>query len=301
MNLIALLSFYDEPVESLATCLAGCASVGVDHVIAVDGAYALFPDAQPASHPNQHAAITLACRELQLGLTLHVPARVWDGNEVQKRTALFAAGHAAATPGDWFLVVDADEIPGTGHDIKAHLADCPEDVCDVEIFDTVAARAGQADWQPSFTMRRLFRRLPEPITVDTNHITYLAPDGRALSGWDGQSDLAASRDLSQVLRLEHRPDRRPQDRQLAKLIYYGQRDEQRIERGTCSCGQPAVQLVASRWKPSEIGPVAQWDEACATCAPRLEKVGRIRLRQLGVDPDKVAIENRNGRLPAAAG
>lgn len=299
MNVIALLSFYDEPVEALVACIRGCAASGVSHIVAVDGAYALYPDGEAASHPNQHAAVMLACRELGVGCTLQVPGAVWAGNEVEKRTALFAAGHAVATPGDWFLVVDADEIVQADPDhLEAALDGCAEDVCDVEIFDTVAARADQHDWQPSFTMRRLFRA--QQITVDTNHITYVADDGRVLSGWDGQHDLAASHDLSGVVRLEHRPDRRPQDRLLAKLVYYGQRDDSRAERGACSCGEPAARLVASQWKPSDIGPVAQWVEACDECAPRLEKVGRVRLRQLGVDPDRVSVENRNGVIPVGA-
>ena len=298
-RLVALLSFYDEPIEDLTACIVGCRTAGVDHVIAFDGAYALFPGGQAASDPRQHAAITLACRELGIGCTLHVPASTWAGNEVQKRTALFKAAEAVTEPGDWLLVVDADEAATRAPaDLKTQLDSTPYDVAEVQILDVVALREARPDWPAYFSMRRLFRA--QPITVQTNHITYVSASGTVLQGWDGRGDLAPSLDLSGSFLLEHRPDRRPQDRQLAKFVYYGERDDQRIERGQCECGEPAVRLVAHRWKSSPIGPVSEWHEACATCAAEFESVGRRRLLQMGVDPDRVRIENRNGHAPIPA-
>jgi hypothetical protein len=63
LRLHGLLAFYDEPESSLLACVDALADAGVDHLVAVDGAYELFPDAKPASPVNQHAAIVLACRE----------------------------------------------------------------------------------------------------------------------------------------------------------------------------------------------------------------------------------------------
>jgi hypothetical protein len=103
--------FYDEPVPELVACIKGLHDAGVTELVAVDGAYALYPDGQPASDPNQHAAIVLACRRLGMGCTLHVPARVWAGNEVEKRTFLFKLGWTVAEEGDWFWVQDADMVP----------------------------------------------------------------------------------------------------------------------------------------------------------------------------------------------
>lgn len=296
MRIHALLCFYDEPVLDLVACIVGLREAGVDHVVAVDGAYALYPDARAASHPDQHAAIHLACRDLGMACTLHVPAEPWAGNEVEKRTFLFALGWACASPGDWFWVQDADMVvTESPDDLKARLAATDCVTAEVEILDVVAQRAQQKDWPPTFAMRSLFRA--QPIQVGPAHCDYFTPDGVALWNGNGMSS-GETLDLTDVLVVEHRPDRRPADRQLAKLNYYAARDEALVERGMCECGERAVRLVATRWRMSRIGPVADWREACEPCGERLEAVGRRQLRQIGVDPDSVRIENRNGRAPA---
>ena len=48
VKLHGLLSFYDEPETSLLACIDGLANAGVDHLLAVDGAYQLYPDAKAA-------------------------------------------------------------------------------------------------------------------------------------------------------------------------------------------------------------------------------------------------------------
>jgi hypothetical protein len=300
VKLHGLLSFYDEPIPDLAACIKGLADAGVDHVVAVDGAYALYPDGKPASDPNQHAAIHLACRQLGLGCTLHVPQQVWEGNEVAKRTFLFQLAWTVAEDGDWFWVMDADQvITRSPEDLKDRLAATQHEVAEVEFFDVVAARANQKDWPSRFTVRNLFRA--QSIRLVTNHITYVADDGRILWGYDGQGTLEPHLDLTEVVEVEHRPDRRPMERQQAKMVYYAQRDQSLVERGDCSlCGAPSVQLVPTRWRWSDIGPVAEWAEACAPCARQIQAVNRVELAAMGVDPDSVVAENRNGRLPEPA-
>jgi hypothetical protein len=297
MRLIGLLSFYDEPVTDLVACVKGLADAGVTELVAVDGAYALYPNGLPASHPNQHAAITLACRQVGIGCTLHVPPAVWAGNEVEKRTFLFALGWAIADDGDWFWVQDADMVPvDVPDDFMDRLERTSCDTGEVEVFDTVADRAQQKDWPARFVMRSLFRA--QPIRVQTNHITYVAEDGRLLWGWEREdSPLEPALDLTDLV-VEHRPDRRPAERQFAKLCYYQTRDAEKVERGDCArCGDPSVQLVATNWRRSEIGPVAEWAEACETCAPLFEFEAAEQLRRLGIDPASVQVENRNGQAP----
>jgi hypothetical protein len=110
MKLVGLLSFYDEPVPTLLACIASLAEHGVDELVAVDGAYGLYPGGRARSHPDQHAAIVLACRELGMSCTLHAPRTVWRGNEVEKRTFMFSLAWATARDGDWFWVMDADQV-----------------------------------------------------------------------------------------------------------------------------------------------------------------------------------------------
>lgn len=305
MKLVGLLSFYDEPVEDLVACITALWSAGATEIVALDGAYGLYPDGRAASHPNQHAAIHLTCRELGVGCTLRVPAGVWEGNEVEKRNALFALAWTVAEPGDWYWVMDADQVvTRTPADFLERLERSEHDAAEIEVLDVVAQRANRGDWPARFAVRNLFRA--QPITVETNHCTYVAADGRYL--WGGNGDVKAEHgghelesclDLTADVVMEHRPDRRPRERQLAKLCYYRQRDEARIERGTCSrCGAEAVRLVPARWKMTHIGPVAQWAEACEACAEHHDRASRVRLRQMGVDPDTITVENRNGHAPA---
>jgi hypothetical protein len=300
VRILGLLSFYDEPVADLAACITSLHEAGVDHLIAVDGAYALYPDGKPASDPNQHAAIHLACRHLGLGCTLHVPQRVWQGNEVAKRTFLFQLAWTIADPGDWFWVMDADQaVTRTPDDLKDRLARTKHEVAEVEFLDVVALRANQPDWPARFTVRNLFRA--QPIRLVNNHITYMTDDGRTLWGYDGQGALEPHLDLTDAVEVEHRPDRRPLERQQAKLTYYATRDRELVERGECSlCDARSTQLVPTRWRWSEIGPVAEWAEACEPCGEQIQAVNAVELAAMGVDPGSVVAENRNGRIPEEA-
>ena len=64
-----------------------------------------------------------------------------------------------------------------------------------------------------------------------------------------------------------------------------------------AAGSQAVKLVPRDWRWTDIGPVAEWMEACDPCAVDRERINRVELEALGIDPDSVAHENRNGRIP----
>lgn len=298
MRIHGLLCFFDEPVESLVAALAGLRSAGVDSIVAVDGAYALYPNARAASAPNQHAAITLACRELGMSCLLHVPSEPWAGNEVEKRTHLFALGQTVAEEGDWFWVQDADMVTTESpFDLKDRLAATDCLAAEVTILDVVAQAAQQKDWPAEFVMRSLFRA--QPIHVDTHHARYVDAEGRHLWNGNGNEQPVAGLDLSDVVTVEHRPHERPAERQRDKLAYYAQRDAARVERGKCkTCGADAMRLVPINWRWSDIGPVAEWQEACEPHAEEVGKVARFQLQEMGIDPDSVVAENRNGKAPA---
>jgi hypothetical protein len=304
MKLIGLLSFYDEPVPDLLACIASLAEHGVDELVAVDGAYALYPGGRARSHPDQHAAIVLACRQVGMGCTLHVPRTVWRGNEVEKRTFMFSLANATASDGDWFWVMDADQVVlETPEDFKDRLQATDRLVAAVTFKDTVAERLNLKNMPVRFSVRDLFRA--QPITVETNHCTYVAGDGRLL--WGGNGDVVQERlgqplepclDLMDDVLVEHRPDRRPDERMRGKFGYYRNRDAAKIERGPCSqCGAKADRLVTIGWRMTAIGPVGDWTEACEECAPLLDKIARVELVRIGVDPDSVTPENRNGHAP----
>lgn len=295
MKLIGLLSFFDEKPEHLAACLLGLKQLGAADVIALDGAYALYPDAQPASHPNQHAALVLAARQLGLALTLHVPAQSWQRNEVQKRTALFAHGWAVAKPGDWYVVMDTDMTPDVAtipDDLLAQLERTEHDVAEETCRDIPAVLADNRSWPKTFKIPSFFRA--QPITVQTTHCTYVTDDGRVL--WDGGPGRATRHDLTSLV-INHTPHLRDEQRLEAKNTYYVERESQGIELGTCACGQQATGKIETRWRMTDIGPVADIITCCDRCAKRHAKQARRQLQAMGVDPDSVQVAHRYGQAP----
>lgn len=296
-----LVSFYDEPIENIARCLVGLQLAGVKHVTAVDGAYRLFPTGKPSSPSNQHAALILGARELGMSCTLHVPVALWDGNETEKRTALFAHALAAAKPGDWFIVIDGDEfITKVPDDLDERLRTAALDVGEIQALDVVAARLQRRDMPERFPVRKLFRA--QPITVGPAHCMYRAADGRLLWGETNDQKAEPTFELLDMV-VEHHPDRRPLERLTAKLAYYRARDEALIERGNCHwCGEPAVKLVGINWRMNTAlaCPVGEWREACANHVAVAERISRTEFALLGINPDSVQVENRMGRAPATS-
>lgn len=298
MRIHGLLSFYDEPIPALVACIQGLHKAGIDHLVALDGRYNLYPGNQAASHPNQHAAIHLACRNLGIDCTLSAPTQPWEGNEVEKRTRLFALAWACAQPEDWFWVQDADMVvTHCAPSVRAELETTPAETAEVTILDVVAQQAQQKNWPETFACRSLFRA--QPITVGPAHCNYNAADGRDL--WNGSERHAdvSKLDLTDLVVVEHRPHERPHERQAAKQAYYVERDAAGIERGPCeTCDRRSVKLVPVNWRMTDLGAVALWQEACGECAPEWEQRSRSQLEGLGLDPDRVSVENRNGHIPA---
>lgn len=292
MRLIALISWYDEPLPALAACLTSLRrAAGVDHVVALDGRYALFPGDAYLSPTEQSVAIDFGCRDLGMDLTLLAPdSGPWPG-EPEKRTALFAAGLEVAEPGDWFLVMDADQVVTRWPEgVREELDSSPHETGDVTFHDeTLAQTGGMADFPTDFPMRILFRA--QEVRVEEHHARYLSADGRIL--WSGrQSEVhVPGADLTAAVTIDHRPMVRPTERQLAKSVYYTTRDELGVERGRCDECQEreATQKVRGRWRLSKdfrgriIGEILELCDACA--ADRAEK-DRRRLIIMGKDPDR---------------
>lgn len=171
MRIVACLAWYDEPLEHLhraVTSLRGLA----DTLIAVDGAWNLYPDGQSCSAPEQREAIHCAAEEVG------ILAVVWQGREwtsqVEKRNFLMREG---ARCGEWMLVIDGDEeivrSPDTS-DVRTILADTGRDVA------TVVCRHHN-DVVNQAPIRRVYRA-SAGITVETAHNGYRTMDGRWLHG-----------------------------------------------------------------------------------------------------------------------
>lgn len=288
MNVVALLSFYDEPVGRLVRCVDGLAQAGVAHLVAVDGRYDAFPDDRDVSPADQRAHLDGACRHHGIGLTMFVPSGSWLGNEPQKRTMLFTLGLACADPGDWFWVIDADMVvtkaPPEG--VATHLALTDREAAEVSIIDVPARQAKRPDWPESFPMRCLFRA--QPIAVGPQHWHYYSlHDGHSIWKGTDREGLEEPLDLTGLVEVEHQA-MRDAARNLKRSQYYTRRDNTGLEMGGCPRCQEATQatrriVVADRIMNGL--PVGHVEEVCERHAEGLLKLNRRKLIQWGLPPD----------------
>jgi hypothetical protein len=290
------LIWYDEPSAVMGQCLAGLQYAGVDHVVALDGRYELFPGEGHLSPAEQEGLVVLACRSMGMGCTLYVPPAPWPG-EVEKRAHMFNIGLAEAYPGDWFFVVDADivvtTVPG---DLKERLEATEYDMAAVTVRDMSAAAANRPDWPEYFDIRPLFRA--QPIQPVGNHHTYTTLDGRVLWGakgepvagqpYGGGSEALPCLDLRGVVEVQHRPGSRGADRQLSQANYYGRREEAGIERmwcADCFAEGKEVRAVARtpvRWRKTSAGIISDIAELCQPHMDEAQLKNRKRMRSWGI-------------------
>jgi hypothetical protein len=240
MKLFALLSWFDEDSGWLADVVRGLALINVDHLLAVDGAYALFPGARAQSPQENHDAIRQTARECGLGLSLTALCKPWR-SEVEKRSFMFSRAERMATPNvDWYMVVDADTIvTKCPFSLKRALSHTDKDAAEAMFRETALLLslervAGQeiehipADKKVKRTFpRRMFFRAIPGLRCWVNHYTYGCPDGRVLWG-DTRAPLVPALKLHN-LEVEHRTAERTGERRRLALDYYRERDEKRIE------------------------------------------------------------------------
>lgn len=220
MRIIGILSWYDERPSWLAGVVSSLAKhAEIDHLIAVDGAYAAYPDGKPFSGAHQAEAIYEVCRNLQVGLTLYTPQEVWFGNEVEKRNYAWKLAESVAEPfEDWYFICDADTFVTEGIGLRKRLEVAEEDVGAVMFHEPL-----DGSWDPGGCyLRCVFRAIPG-LRFDTNHFTYRLPDGRNL-----HDPFVPPVDLSFV-RVEHRTQWRDVYRKQKQDVYYRRRDELGLE------------------------------------------------------------------------
>lgn len=291
-ELVALVSWYQEEPSWLDRAIRSLEKLDcVRHIVALDGAYQEFPRARARSGLAQHEAIHRAAYAIHAGLTLHVPDAPWE-SECLKRTRLFHYGDQVARPGDWFIVLDADEV----------ITSAPADLADQlehSVFDVADVTFNEP--QPGKPTRRypipiLFRAIPG-IRVEGNHYTYRAPDGRTLWGSATTKRLAPRMTLTDSLVVEHLTHYRDRDRHQAAHAYYRARDAAGLEAGQCCrCSAKATCQVPWRWRKLPDGYAADWTEACSTHAAEILDENEVHLRGWGLDPAS-RIEHRLGPAP----
>jgi hypothetical protein len=236
MRIVALLSWYHEPASFLKRCIHSLNGVA-DHLVAVDGAYQLFPNGKARSPEQNYRAIRKAAMSTGIGLTIHTPDRPWQGNEIEKRDRMFRL--AEHHDPDWYLVIDADEeLVQPPADLRDQLATTTRDVASVRLVD--AGTTGRHVNLPMF-----FRAIPG-IQVKDRHYGYTTPDGRIL--WGDSDTRRAEPRLTLDMRVNHYTQRRPHQRQAQARAYYQDRERVQAEQHPCAhCPEPATRTVESGW------------------------------------------------------
>lgn len=236
MKIWALLSWYDEQPGHLREMVESVAPL-VDGVIAVDGAYALYPNAKPESSREEHLAIVQAASECGLERWILNPGRPWIGGEVRKRAAMFHYALSKATPHeDWFLIMDGDMLLDDNsvnvQEARAALENTPADVAEVTFAELAYGSSTHTVHCSGF--RSLFRALPG-LTVEGTHWIYTVPDEtrpakrRFLWHPVGGHSAEKALDLRDCVRLLHRPHVRDAERVKSRQEYYVAREQARAE------------------------------------------------------------------------
>lgn len=295
-RIVGLLSFYDEQPSWLSAAITSHANA-VDHIVAVDGAYGLYPGGKARSSLEEHEAIASTCYAAGLGLTLHTPDTVWYGNEVEKRSFMFSLAETVGA--DWYFVIDADHLlTDLPFDLRDRLAATDLNAAQVRAwerrnYDTEKANkiAAEFAWDRSheFAVRLLFRALPG-LHCEGNHYTYVTGDGRKLWGnttYEGH-DVEDCLDLTD-LRVEHRTQVRDLARRQSAKDYYRRRDRSRAEASyichVCRNEFPETRTYPTDFSDKDGQLTFGHVEACVECGAKAIEANIARLKYLGMDPD----------------
>jgi len=259
MKLVALLAWFDERPDMLRDTIASLPLASVDHLIAVDGAYAAFPNPKAASPRSQRTAILNAAEKAGIGCTLHVPSEVWAENELGKRRFMFQLAETVTGPDDWYFVIDADEVVLTAPgDLEDRLEATDRDVAQCVLLDTPAGNVihgmvGEDDGEnmPMVVDGRFTNHLPmlfraiRGLSVAWAHNQYVTPDDRYL--WAGTLDQRPEVALRfPTFHVDHRFNR-SHERRTAATSYYYTRETTGIER------QPKSDRPL-KWPPGRFTP-----------------------------------------------
>lgn len=240
MKLIALLAWYDESPSWLAACVASVAPY-VDHLVAVDGAYAHFPDARARSERIQAETIQATCDGAGIGCTIYRPATYWVGGEVEKRTTMFRIAEAYRDGfDDWYWVIDADCVvtraPG---DLRARLEETEANAVEVVLWERRdylgdvpdVARVTPLPTAGEQKMRMIFRALKNMQVVGAHYVYggFDADDEWHYTWGHGIMPIDEAEYFRDV-RVEHRSIWRDVYRRNMAQDYYKTRDAIGLER-----------------------------------------------------------------------
>lgn len=230
-KLTALLGWFDEEPALLKQCVESLNGT-VDRLVAVDGAYRLFPQGTPSSPPEQAEAIRGAA---VMPVDIHIPETVWD-DQLAKRKFMFEVGEQVTSDDDFFLIIDADETLDPG--FPKH---------ELEQVDLVGWMPFDDAGGPQHGGVRRLMRAKRGITLGPAHGDYRLPDGTWLQCTDDKAAQVEAHEFA--VGMTHHPDKRGEERFLRQSQFYVARVGSDLELQGCKwCGNPATKRVWTDWK-----------------------------------------------------
>lgn len=211
MIVTAALIWYDELPSDLMRCVRALGDVA-DRIVAVDGAYVRYPDAQITSPAEQVQAIRDAAADVKIEAKIYIPNRLWLG-QVEKRSFVL---QKASINTDWIAVLDTDWIVhGDREAVRAELeAYRPHrvEVVRVPFYTPLGEGAYGTEWHRQsadthVSMPHFYRPLPG-LHVEKQHWRYRAKKGhRDVWMWGGRKgavDTLKHYPLQAEYLIEHR-------------------------------------------------------------------------------------------------
>lgn len=216
MKIVACLAWYDEPLPFLDRCIRSLAGIA-DHLVAVDGAWELYPDGQATSAAEQFEVVKYAADDVGIDHEIF-SGRNWN-SQVEKRDWLM---RHAAQRGDWLLVIDGDEhVTGA----TALLVEQTLQATELDVATVVCRHAG-SDPRYAAPIRRVYRA-SAGVSVQTAHNGYRTADGRWLHGDPTRVKLEPA--VLLPLSIEHDGRNRGTERNDAARGYRMARRRERVE------------------------------------------------------------------------
>lgn len=242
MRLAGYLIWYDESPSWLATAVAGFARF-CDPIVALDGAYGLYPGARARSRPDQAEAIMSTCEALDVGCVVYRPSEPYWGNEVEKRNLALQLCRPHLKAGDWVCAFDADyhvlqaqpemilwELEQTDRNVATYtLLDGKDLMADEYLAVYAAGRPIDSEW--TMRTRGLYRWTDDLRYEHAHWLLHGTYDGRdqwiygpELVPTDERAfPLEPAHNLDAALVVHHRNQHRPLSRREAAAGYYQNR------------------------------------------------------------------------------
>lgn len=216
VRIAAALAFFDEPDEFLDRCVRSLAGL-VDEIVALDGAWDLFPADDYLSPMESIRVLNRARVDCELSGIPIRPSKPFE-SQVEKRAELM---RIASMSSDWILVIDADE----------YVAHCDPDV--------VHAGLTASDLNVGIVTHRNLHRgwtadNPDPPRAGMNRRLYRAGTTvvQVHSGYVREGEhlhVADAVDLREHLELEHDNWNRGDERNQRAKNYRRARETERVE------------------------------------------------------------------------